>query len=226
MPKNNSRKSTFADFLEQLNTTRIDKPLIPNTKEEKKYFLIVCEGERTEPNYFNYFKTLLPKNTIEIDVEGQGDNTVNVVKKAIELRKIRNENTLLPNYDEVWAVFDKDDFPSKNFDNAVKLAESKGIESGHSNQSFELWYILHFQFLQSALHRDIYIEKLTRILKSKYKKNDLEVVKSIFEKGKVNLAIARAKKLESMHLGVTPAKATPYTRIYLLVERLLQFKNQ
>ena len=26
-----------------------------NTKSKRKYFLIVCEGEKTEPNYFKKF---------------------------------------------------------------------------------------------------------------------------------------------------------------------------
>lgn len=41
------------------------------TRELKKKFLIVCEGEKTEPNYFEGFK--VPREIIKI--EGIGYNT-------------------------------------------------------------------------------------------------------------------------------------------------------
>lgn len=41
-----------------------------NTRELKQRFLIVCEGERTEPNYFKSFR--VPKNVVSIDVRGLG----------------------------------------------------------------------------------------------------------------------------------------------------------
>lgn len=224
MGKAKAKNESFADFLNDLKSKAVvtSKPVA--TIEERKYFLIVCEGERTEPNYFNYFKNFLPKHLIEtINVEGQGDNTINIVNKAIELRDIRKKDVLLPDYDEVWAVYDKDDFPATRFNSAVSLARRQNIESGHSNQSFELWYILHFQFLQTALHRRDYITTLSRILQFKYEKNDLNAVKALFEKGNVKRAITWAKALEAMHVGTTPASSCPYTRIHVLVERLLKY---
>jgi hypothetical protein len=224
MLKNKKKKDSFADFLKDLKKKEVVSPLSIDSKEEKKYFLIVCEGEKTEPNYFNHFKTILPKHALEINVEGQGDNTINIVKKAKELRDQRIKNTLLPNYDEVWAVFDKDDFSERNYNAAIELAKRQGIESGHSNQSFELWYILHFKYLDAALHRSRYSEDLSKILGFKYDKSDLNAVNFIFENGIQVQAIARAKKLEKMHSENTPAKSNPYTRIYVLVERLLKYK--
>ncbi len=222
MGKAKAKNESFEDFLNEFKSKAVvAKPVA--TIEERKYFLIVCEGERTEPNYFNYFKNFLPKHLIEaIHVEGQGDNTIHIVNRAIELRDKRKDNILLPDYDEVWAVYDKDDFPATRFNSAVSLAKRHNIESGHSNQSFELWYILHFQFLQTALHRSVYISTLSGILKFKYEKNDLNAVKAVFEKGNVKRAITWAKALEAMHLGTTPESSCPYTRVYVLVERLLR----
>ena len=48
----------------------------------RKRFIIVCEGEKTEPNYFSRFR--VPKQIISII--GLGANTVTVVEKAIEER--------------------------------------------------------------------------------------------------------------------------------------------
>jgi RloB-like protein len=224
MKKGKIKNESFAEFLSDLKGKAVVAAKDVAIIEERKYFLIVCEGERTEPNYFNYFKNFLPNHLVEtICVEGQGDNTINIVNRAIALRDVRKNNTLLPNYDEVWAVYDKDDFPASRYNSAISLAKKQNVESGHSNQSFELWYVLHFQFLQNALHRSDYIKTLSKKLNFKYEKNDMKAVHALFEKGNVKRAIKWAKDLEAMHVHSTPAKACPYTRVHVLVERLLKY---
>ena len=55
-------------------------------KEQRKYaflpqrekILIVTEGERTEPNYFEGFKTIIPRGILHVEVIGTGFNTVQV----------------------------------------------------------------------------------------------------------------------------------------------------
>lgn len=214
---------TFADMLKDLVAAKAATPRV-DAREERKYFLIVSEGVRTEPIYFEFLAGMLPRHLVDtIEIDGAGDNTLRVVKKAISLRDKRNLNKELPPYDEVWAVYDKDDFPEKNYNDAIALALKKGVESAHSNQSFELWYVLHFQLLESALHRDRYIEILSDILGVKYEKNILDLAKRIHAEGNVKQAIAWANFLEAMHLGNVPAQSCPYTRVYVLVERLLAY---
>jgi len=69
--------------------------------------LIVCEGEKTEPNYFKKFP--VDKEIMEIYIEGEGYNTDSLVEKAIELKDqaIKKKEP----YNEVWCVFDRDNFP-------------------------------------------------------------------------------------------------------------------
>jgi hypothetical protein len=160
-----------------------------------------------------------------VQIIGQGDNTINIVRKAIEERSARAADPVKPPFDEVWAVFDKDDFPNERFDNAITLAAQNGIENGSSNQAFELWYVLHFQFLQTAINRGDYFSILNKKLGFKYGKNDIKVVKALFEKGNVRQAIKWAKELGKMHRGKTPSASCPSTNIYKLVERLLIYFN-
>ncbi len=139
MSKRKKRRGVFQDFLKELEakTVHSSKPI--DEVEEIKYFLIVCEGERTEPIYFNHYKNFLHKKQLDTFViTGEGDNTINIVKKAFSLKEERVKNISLPNFDEVWAVYDKDDFPPERYHQAIKFAEENGIESAHSNQSFEL----------------------------------------------------------------------------------------
>jgi hypothetical protein len=131
-----------------------------------------------------------------------------------------------PRFDEVWAIYDKDDFPNDRFDNAATLAAQNGIKNGSSNQAFELWYVLHFQFLQSAIRRDTYFSILTKTLGFRYEKNSNKVVEELFKKGNVGQAIKWAQELEKMHEGKTPASSCPSTNVYKLVSKLLIYSKQ
>lgn len=226
MTKQKHRQSSFKDFLNDLEKKSIVSAKPVETIEERKYFLIVCEGERTEPEYFNYFKNILPRNLLDtIEITGEGDNTINIVRKAISLREERKKNILKPDYDEVWAVYDKDDFVPKRFNQAVALAKANKISSAHSNQSFELWYVLHFQYLHTGLHRSDYIKILTRELGFKYSKKDKKVVEHLFKNCNVKQAIKWAEKLLTLHVDSTPSQACPSTNVHKLVELLLTYCN-
>lgn len=63
-------------------------------------------------------------------------------------------------FDVTWAVFDKDDFV--DFNEAIAYAKANSINPAWSNEAFELWYYLHFQFLDTQVGRHQYIEMLTR----------------------------------------------------------------
>ena len=171
-----------------------------------------------------FFKKKLPKGFLDtVEIIGEGDNTVNIVRKAHFLNVQRNRNILLPNYDEVWAIYDKDDFPDERFHEAIFLCEEYNINSGHSNQSFELWYVLHFQFLQSALHRSDYVKILSKILEFKYVKNDSKIVDLINSKGDVRQAIKWATELDKLHDETSESNSCPSTKVYKLVESLLEY---
>jgi hypothetical protein len=219
-------RETFKEMMAKLEADKVFEPKPVAVIEEREYFLIVCEGVRTEPMYFDYWKKFLPKHLVEtIKIVGEGDNTINVVRKAIEERDIRAADPIMPNFDQVWAVFDRDDFPADRFDAAIALARQEGIENGASNQAFELWYVLHFQFLQTALHRNDYFAILSRELGFAYTKNDVKVVKALFHIPTIQRAIRWAEQLERMHEGKALSDACPLTMVYRLVKELMRYLN-
>lgn len=58
-------------------------------KRKRSYYLIVCEGEATEPNYFEGMKQDLPKGVLtacQIDIEGTGYNTQSLINEALRLK--------------------------------------------------------------------------------------------------------------------------------------------
>lgn len=219
-------KFDFSAFVEDLKSTSINEPVSVDVKIERKYFLIVCEGERTEPLYFKYFQKLLPKNLLNtIEISGEGDNTINIVKRCIDLKEERENNSVLPNYNHIWAVFDKDDFPNVNFDGAIDLAEKNDINAGYSNQSFELWYVLHFQYLTTCIHRRDYLSILTKHLGFKYEKNNKDIVDYFFKNCDIIQAIKWAKALDEYYEEghIKPSDSCPRTKVYILVNQLLQY---
>jgi RloB-like protein len=176
-------------------------------RTQRAAFLIVCEGTRTEPNYFEALRTAFKLQSVEID--GTGKNTASLVKYAIERSDGR---------DQVWCVFDRDSFPPQNFNTAIQQARDAGLKVAYSNEAFEIWYLLHFDFHTSALSRTLYAEKLTERLGRPYKKND----PSLFEvlRPRQDQAIRFARKLLASYSNHNPEKDNPSTTVHVLVEEL------
>jgi hypothetical protein len=57
----------------------------------RERLLIVCEGEKTEPNYFKGYRVSSSK-IIRIDIKGTGKDTCRVVEEALKLKKIAEKN--------------------------------------------------------------------------------------------------------------------------------------
>lgn len=132
----------------------------------KQSFLIVCEGECTEPEYFNAFRL----TTASVRTVGQAMNTLSLVHKAISIKEA--DKLKRKRYDQCWVVFDKDDFPAKDFNQAIQLAESSGFKVAYSNQSFEFWFLLHFNLYRGRIHRTAYADMLSRLLGVEYCKKE------------------------------------------------------
>ena len=200
-----------------------------NNREIRQTFLIICEGEKTEPNYFKSFKTNVKSFVLTIDTLGEGSNTKDLVKRTI---KARDNSSQL--YDSVWAVFDRDSFNSSNFNGAIQLAENNKIKVGWSNEAFELWYLLHFQYRNTYMSREDYkraIEKEVNdkmvaqtksknIKKFEYKKNSEEMYSILEKYGNQKQAVSYAEKLISNYHCQNFAIHNPCTRIHLLVNEL------
>lgn len=107
----------------------------------KPTILIVCEGKNTEPSYFNHFRLTSAK----VVPVGLGFNTISLVNGAIELSQHSK-------YEQVWFVFDKDDFAEDHFNNSIQRAVANNLNVAYSNQAFEYWLILHFDDHQIHLN--------------------------------------------------------------------------
>jgi hypothetical protein len=193
------------------NNYRGYSPRQVDTREVKQRFLIVCEGSKTEPNYFRSFR--VPKNVVEVDVQGLGEDPSKLVKSAQELKNKGGDD-----YDQIWCVFDRDSWPLENFNNAISSARSQGFGVAYSNEAFELWYILHFEYLNTGIPRNDYIDKLSLLLGKKYQKNSKTIYDDLLDKQPT--AIRNAEKLLTQYHPPVPANDNPSTTVHRLVQEL------
>lgn len=139
-----------------------------NIRNKRRYYLIVCEGEKTEPHYFQGLKEDLPKGVLtwcQIDIEGTGRNTQSLVDEALRLKKWYEQEYNRP-IDSPWVVFDRDSFSANDFNNAVQRCQNTKpvIGCAWSNEAFELWYLLHFHFYNHSMSRkDYHWDQITAI---------------------------------------------------------------
>jgi len=206
------------------------------TKLVKPTMLIYCEGENTEPSYFNHFKL----SSMTVKAFGEGKNTVSLVERAKQINEDKG-------FDEVWCVFDADPKPDNayqapNFNQAVALCHKYGFGAAYSNQAFEYWLLLHFEDHQGgSMLRTDYEAKLNGYLApyhivydgSGSKLVSLEIFKRLFEQVRLDkdgkpvtrcdLASERAQRIyEVIHGGnhANPASEESSTTVYQLVNRL------
>jgi RloB-like protein len=185
-----------------------------NIREPKQHFLIVCEGVKTEPKYFENFR--VPKTIPPCEAK----DPLGIVNYAQELADSAFQSK--DPYDQVWCVFDRDPGVSastaENFNSALHKSEALGFKVAYSNECFEIWYILHFEYLNTGLPRDDYGRKLRGHLNQEYKKNDPDMYNKILDKQP--MAIKFAKKLLASYDPHNPEQDNPCTTVHLLVEAL------
>lgn len=192
----------------------------------RESFLILCEGESTEPHYFNAFR--LSTATVRALPVTAGD-AMAVVKAAIKRRQTETDRG--NEYDHYWVVFDKDATPDSTFNAAIALVEANGFQVAYSNQAFELWFLLHFDYVSGPLHRNQYADRLSKRLGFPYSKQ-ANVARLLFQAlyDLQSIAIENARRLYEQYGGQNgqalrnPAAEESSTTVYKLVEQLRKFQ--
>ncbi len=190
------------------------------TTEVNKIILIVTEGQ-TEKLYFEAFPVLTL--TIEVvDLKGQSKLKLIESTEAI----IQNSDK---NYDVVWCVFDMDykqgEQEFSDFDGAVEKGKSLGYNIAYSNDSFELWFYLHYNYTDQKNHRKFYYKFLGEQWGLNYEKDGkrYKFCRKIYDNLKNDKnasqrkAIERATKLYDVQSNLAFHLQNPITLVYELV---------
>ncbi len=205
--------------------------------------IIACEDKVSAPTYFKMIVSRLIQNkaiTQDSFVIATPHNTHPTGVLADLINHQCEHGKTYQDFEHKWIVIDRDKervsgggHTKENFNNAIKEAKRLEVDIAYAIDSFEIWYLLHFDYRDSAISRDdilgIIIKKLKAINSSKFnelnKKNikNEENTKLIFVEllGLQEIAIKNAEKL----LKSTPEYNDPSTTVHKLVQILNEFKN-
>ena len=208
---------------------RTESKRVENVKFKRRFYLIVCEGEKTEPNYFHSLKNDLPRgvlNVCDFNISGKGYNTVSLVNDAMKLRDAW-EAQINRTVDKLWIVFDKDSFSDQSFNAAIQTClTTSNVDCAWTNEAFELWYLLHFHYYNTGISRKQYQDLIEENFKKNglkdytYKKNSTEMY-ALLKANREN-AIRNAVNLEKTYGGQQNySSQNPCTMVYKLVAELL-----
>lgn len=198
-----------------------------NKRHATPAFIIVCEGEITEPDYFldfPYNKQLGQRNPSgkyygrsPIIIEGGAGQWSDVVKKAkILFLKSKREGMLI-NSENVWCVFDCDNNQHK-FNEAIQMAKKNGFNAVYSNVCFELWYALHFKNVVVAIPETRYDRIISDKLDIDYSHGTLGMYELIIDKQ--STALINAKLLEDRKAEIDEQYDDPSISVHNLVNAL------
>jgi len=211
-------------------------------KEEVNDIIIACEDSVSSPAYFQEIVNKLIKNRVitqDSFVIVPHNGHTNPLAILENLKSYENKYGKKYNdFKHKWIVIDRDKgaHTEKQFNDAINLARSTKIENhvevAYANDSFELWYLLHFTAQSEFIHRKNINAKLLRIIKkidsrfkglNKKKLKQQQYISIIFNKilPYQEKAIQNAKELlESYGTSHNPEKDNPSTTIHKLVELL------
>ena len=207
------------------NISRKDR--LKSKRQAPANYLIVCEGKKTEPNYFNGLKRRINEkygNKVDvlipnIDIKGTGMNTTSLVKYT---EKKVNQSAKI--YGQVWVVFDKDDYRDEQFDKAIKNCN---YNVAWSNPNFELWLLLHFKKIDRYISKDDVFQELSKEFQKKglgdYTKNDKDIFNKVSSEGKLHTAIKNCEYMEELNKDGQASKRNPMTKVYKIVDGLKEY---
>jgi len=171
-------------------------PKLRKTKNRdlRKRILIICEGKRTEPLYFNGIKRDTRSTGLEIEILGRSKNSgLELVKHAVKLKETaEKENN---EYDSVWIVLDKDTYSklAETFSEAGK----NNINIAFSSVSFEIWYLLHYVYTTKPWKNCSELERELKKHISDYDKSKSDIY--LILQDRTSAAVANAVRLREHH---------------------------
>ncbi len=187
----------------------------------RKRVLIFTEG-KTERDYLNCLKSRR-QTGIKIKAKSIGEGKLALVEKVI--RTV--EKTDILEDEQVWVVLDRDQTAGDTEDrgkfiSACVLADDNDIRVAYSNNSFELWPLLHLQDIRVAMSNDELKDALSGHFNGEYVKDGKAIHGSLEKLGDRQAATNRAEKLLAMHdqNDTSPADANPSTTIHRLINEM------
>jgi len=199
------------------NPTRRKRP----SRDKKPVIYIFCEGEKTEPIYFNRWRE---RGMSLYVIPVSHTDPVGIIIDA--KRKMSDLSFDSVQGDSVWCVYDVDNNSDETLQKAFAQAKANKYTVAVSNPCFEIWYILHFEAISSALTS---AEAQSRLLRHipQYGKNE-----DVFDtlEPLVGTANQNAIRLQEKYSGksepVAGRACNSFSNAYVLVQKLTERRKK
>ncbi len=237
-----NKEKVKADFKRAIN----DRDMVNDV-------LIACEDSVSSPTYFRMIIDQLIKakkitqDSIVIVPHDGSTHPTGVLKN---LKNYKNQyGKTYKDFEHKWIVIDRDiaivnagGHTAQDFNNAIENAKNKrkdlNVDIAYANDSFELWYLLHFEYRTTAIIRDDIVQQVIKKLREvephKFASLDKDNIKQanyaklIFEtlQNSQLTAINNANRLlNSYGENHNPEADNPSTTIHRLVILLNEIAN-
>lgn len=183
------------------------------------YIRLVCEGAKTEPNYFNGLLRAKGLKIPNAAFKPKDHSPLGVAKEAKRLYKEAIKMKIPENKILVCALFDRDGHA--NLANSIEILRDSPIQIGFSNVCVEYWVLLHFERTSRSFHN------CAEIINYIQHHHDPQYSKSNdhFDRLQKRVSIARdnAKWLCDTHWAHDERpiwELNPYTNIHEILEKV------
>ena len=201
---------------------------LPATKEIEFKCLIVCEGSKSEPYYFEGLRSYANLKSVNIVVDGSCDSSPNKVlahANSLYRKSVRDGDV----FDKVYCVIDRDAHETfeVTIDAISRINPKKVYEAVTSIPSFEYWLLLHFIPATKPYHAIKGKSAGDQVF------DDLVAVFPEYSKGKIGVFSALLEKLPQALVNLEMVTKTmaqsgtdnPSTNVGSLVSKLLSNKK-
>ena len=190
--------------------------------------LIVCEGQKTEPYYFNDLKDHYGLNSANVEICGDcGSDPLSILTYAKQ--KYREEKDAGDPFDRVYCVFDKDSHGTYDqvLDEAARVKPKDTFFVVTSVPCFEYWLLLHFTYRTkpyAQLPANSPGDQVIRDLKN-YIPDYEKCQKGLFTQLIEQLNFAKSNADRALTAARRCGTDNPTTHIHQLVEYLQRIKH-
>jgi len=187
-------------------------------KPVRATFRIYTEGTATEPEYIDLLRKLpelARALSVEIAIESMGAQPMVLVDMACADKRRNNLDI-----DQYWCVFDVESpLPHPKLLEARAKAKANGVELAISNPCFELWLVLHHQYLAKYLTTDEAVKLQLALDGGTSKHIDPSKYSSLIDQAEANAARLRGKHLRD---GTQFPNDNPSTTMDKLTRQLVE----
>ena len=183
-------------------------------RETNPRILIVCEGEKTEPNYFKGLKDDLRLNSANIEITRGSNSSPTSVVAFARKRYEKQEKAGFP-FDKVFCVFDKNSHTDyqQALTQITAMKHNNVFRAITSVPAFEYFLLLHYEFTTSPFTSKQVLSALKKYI-PKYRKGK----ENIFNDVREGLETAKANAEKSMIDAAKNNTDNPSTKAHELVE--------